>query len=279
MRKLISTILSVSAFVLIGNAQPCGTNGPSACSPTGGPASGGFQDLNTVACAEKGVAYSGTIQFTMFDQFNFQGQQTVDSMEFVSITNLPCGLCWAVNQADKRYTANEDGCISITGTTNDASGQYKLALSLKAWINGTPVGITVPASLVDQTGIALYLRVKDNAGANCPNVDTASSANNLTASSSCPVGINDIAGNVSEFKIVPNPMNSQANVSFFSAKQDTYTMTVADLTGKQVYVTELEVKQGYNNATISRNELPTGMYFLYLTDGKNTITKRFTIAD
>lgn len=279
MRKIISTILSISAFALISNAQPCGTNGPNACSPTGGPANGGFQAMNTVPCAEKGVAYSQSIQFTMFDQFNFQGQQTVDSMEFVSIGNLPCGLCWAVNDADKRYAAYEDGCIKISGTTNDASGQYKLTLSLKAWINGNPVGITVPASLVDQTGIALYVRVKDNAGANCPNVDTASSANNLTASSSCPVGVQDLAGNVSEFRILPNPMNSTASVSFFSERTETYTLKVADLTGKLVYTEELDVKQGYNNTTINRNSLPAGMYFLYLTDGRSTITKRFSIAD
>jgi hypothetical protein len=131
---------------------------------------------------------------------------------------------------------------------------------------------------VDQTGIALYFRVKD-VGNNCPNVDTSANANNLTASSNCPVGVNDIAGNVSEFKVLPNPMNSEANVSFFSEKQGNYTLTVADLTGKQVYVTGLEVKQGYNNTTIYRNSLPTGMYFLYLSDGKSTVTKRFSIAD
>jgi hypothetical protein len=215
----------------------------------------------------------------MFDQFNFQGQQTVDSMEFVSIGNLPCGLCWAVNDADKRYAAFEDGCIKISGTTNDASGQYKLTLSLKAWINGNPVGITVPASLVDQTGIALYLRVKDNAGANCPNVDTASNANNLTASASCPVGINDVAENVSEFRILPNPMTNAAVVSFFSEKTETYTLKIADLTGKLIHSEELDVKQGYNTTAVNRNGLPAGMYFLYLTDGKGTITKKFSIAD
>lgn len=279
MKKLLFTFLSVSSFFVFTNAQPCGGDGPSACTPSGGPPAGGFQDPNTIPCIEKGVAYNNSIQFTMFSQFNFQGQQQVDSIEFVSITNLPCGLCWAVNKANKRYAANEDGCIKISGTTNDTSGQYKLALSFKAWINGTPVGITVPASLVDQTGIALFVRVKDNAGSNCPNVDTSSNANNLTASASCPVGINELAVNISEFKIVPNPMNLQATVSFFAEQQGNFTLRVTDIAGKDVVVLPINVKQGYNTAIINRNGLPAGLYFINIGDGKNAVTKRFSITD
>jgi hypothetical protein len=278
MKKIIFTFLTISSFVLT-YAQPCGTNGSSVCSPDGSQTTPGFQDMSTVPCAVKAVYYDYNLQFNMFDQFNFQGQQSVDSIEFVSIGNLPCGLCWAVNKETKRYTANEDGCLKIVGSTNDNSGQYKLALSLKAWINGNPVGITVPASLVDQTGIRLIFRVKDNAGANCPNADTASNANNLTATTGCPVGISDLNGNVSEFQIMPNPMNNQAKVTFYAEKGGSYTLKVVDVTGKQLLVTPMDVKQGYNETTVERNNLPTGVYFLYLTDGQSTLTKRFTVAE
>ncbi|MCW5908248.1 MAG: T9SS type A sorting domain-containing protein [Chitinophagales bacterium] len=279
MKKLFFTLFSVSSLFALINAQPCGGDGPSVCTPTGGPASGGFQDPNTIVCAIQGTPYTYTTQFTMFSQFNFQGQQQVDSIEFVSIGNLPCGLCWAVNKANKRYVADEDGCLTISGTTNDPVGQYKFALSLKAWINGNPVGITVPPSLVDQTGIALYIRVKSGAPVLCPNVDTSANANNLTASASCPVGINELAGSISEFKIMPSPMNSQATVSFYAEKQGNFTLRVTDVTGKEVIVSEMEVKQGYNTAIIDRNGLPAGLYFLNVSDGKNVVTKRFSIAD
>lgn len=279
MKKSIFTFITLSFFSMAAMAQACGTNGSSVCSPDGSQTTPGFPNMSNVPCIVKATAYDYSIQFNMYDQFNFQGQQSVDSIEFVSIGNLPCGLCWAVNKASKIYAANEDGCLKITGTTNDASGQYKLALALKAWINGNPVGLSIPASLVDQTGIRILLRVKDNAGANCPNADTSSSANNLTATTGCPVGINDIAGNVTEFQVMPNPMNSQAKVSFYAEKAGDYTLKVVDITGKQVMVTVMDVKQGYNETLIDRNGLPAGVYFLNLSNGQGTITKRFAITE
>ena len=280
MKKLISTLcfISFSVFLMQANAQSCGTNGPNACTSTGGPANGGFEDPNTTPCAIQGTPYSHAIQFTMFSSFNFQGQQTVDSIEFMSVDNLPCGLCWSVNQVDKRYSANEDGCLRITGTTNDVVGQYKFALALKAWINGQPTGLSIPSSLVDQTGIRLFLRVKSSGGA-CNNVDTAVAANNNTAAINCPTGIAELSSGVSSLSIVPNPMNSEAVLSFIAEKNAAYTIRITDITGKEVSVKQLEGRAGENKTTIERNNLPAGVYFLSLNDGKNSVTKRFTVTE
>ncbi len=258
-------------------AQSCGSDG-SAVLPSGGPQSGGFDGPNTVPCAEQGVAYTHDIQFTMFDAFNFQGQQSVDSIEFLSIGNLPCGLCWSVNDADRRYSANEDGFVTIKGTTNDVAGQYKLALSLKAWINGQDSGLTIPASLVDQTGIRLFQRVK-TVGGNCSNVDTSSSfPNNLTASLNCPTGINEIS-NVSALTIVPNPMTSQAVLTFMAEKSANYTVRVTDITGREVIVKQFEGLAGENKFTIERSNLPGGTYFLLLSSENKTTTHRFAVSE
>lgn len=280
MKKLFFTlcIISASAFMMQLNAQACGNNGPSACSPTGGPSGGGFQDPNTVPCAIKGTAYNQAIQFSMFSAFNFQGQQSVDSIEIVSVDNLPCGLCWAVNKVNKRYSANEDGCLSFSGTTNDVAGQYKLAMSVKAWINNQVTGLTIPASLFDQTGIHLFIRVK-TAGGSCANVDTASNANNLTASLSCANGINELSSGVSSLNIIPNPMNSEAVFSFIAEKNAAYTIRITDVTGKVVSEKQLEGRTGENHTTIERNNLPAGVYFLSLTDGRNAVTKRFSVTE
>jgi hypothetical protein len=281
MKKLIFTfcLLSMSAFVINANAQSCGTNGPGVCTPQGGPASGGFDGPNTVPCAEQGVAYSHADQFTMFSAFNFQGQQSVDSIEFISIQNLPCGICWAVNKATKRYAANEDGCLTFTGTTTDNAGQYKLALALKAWINGQPTGLDIPASLVDQTGIRLFLRVKAPAG-NCASVDTATNyQGNLTASLSCPTGINEVNSNVSALNIVPNPMNTEAVVSFIATNSADFTVRITDITGREVSVKQLDGKVGENRITIERNNLPAGTYFLVVNNGNHVVTKHFAITE
>lgn len=282
MKKLIFTLcfISASALMMQVSAQSCGSNGSGACQVTGGPSGGGFQAPNTVPCAEQGVAYSSAMQFAMFSTFNFLGQQDVDSLEFISIENLPCGICWAVNQTDKRYSSNEDGCINLSGTTTDAAGQYKLAISVKAWINGQANGQTIPASLFDQTGVRLYLRVKSNGGT-CVGVDTAanSSANLNATQGGCATGINELSSSVSSLSIVPNPMNSEAVFSFMAEKNADYTVRITDVTGKEVSVKQVEGRTGENRVAIERNNLPIGVYFLLLTDGKNVVTKRFSVTD
>lgn len=269
----------VSAFNMQVNAQACGTNGSGVCTPTGGPQNGGFEPASSTPCAEQGTAYNHAIQFTMFDAFNFQGQQTVDSVEFVSIENLPCGMCWAVNKTNKRYAAYEDGCLNISGTTTDAVGQYKMNLTLKAWINGQTQALTIPSSLVDQTGIKLLIRVK-SAGGTCANADTSANANNLTATAGgCPNAIRELSSGVSSISIIPNPMTNNAVLSFIAQDNADYTVRVTDITGKMVSVKQVQGRVGENKVTVERGSLPAGVYFVSLTDGKNAVTQRFSITD
>jgi hypothetical protein len=282
MKKLTVTLSIFCSVFLSLNAQYCGTSGSSTCTPTGGPSNGGFAPPDSVPCAVQGVAYSFPIQFTMFSTFNYLGQQNVDSIEFDvahgGLQNLPCGLCWSTNHANNRFKANEDGCLLISGTTNDAPGQYKLAINLKAWINGQPTGLSIPAATVDLTGIKLYVRVKSSGGS-CTGVDTSSGANNLTASISCPTGINEVDANISGLNVQPNPMTNGAVINFNTAKAAIYTLRVTDITGKEVLFKEIEARTGENKIAMERNNLTAGIYFVQLNDGKFSVTKKFTVAD
>lgn len=281
MRKLTFTLSIIASFFISGSlhGQAC-AGGPSNCQPAGGPQGGGFEDPSTTTCATQNVAYNEPIQFTMFSVFEFLGTQDVDSIEFSAIDNLPCGLCWSVDQADKRYSAGEDGCLNISGTTNDAVGQYKLGLSLKAWINHQQAAQNIPASLVDQTGVKILLRVKSAAG-NCVTIDTSAAANNLTANpANCiGIGINETVAEFTGVQLIPNPVNSEATLSFVSAKAAVYTTRIADVTGKVVSEKTIEVKAGANSTKIERNGLPAGVYFLLLTDGKANTTQRFSFSE
>ncbi|MES2619655.1 MAG: T9SS type A sorting domain-containing protein [Bacteroidota bacterium] len=279
MKKIIFTLsllfsVFFSAQLL---AQACGS--VPACTPQGGPLSGGFDESSTIPCAVQDSAYNYSAQFTMFTTFNFQGSQVVDSIEFVSIDNLPCGLCWSVNKPNKRYVASEDGCLNIRGTTNDAAGQYKLAIALNAWINGNTNAFPVSATLFDGTDIRIIFRVKTAAGT-CVTVDTAANApGNLTASISCNTGVSDLISEFSSLRITPNPINSNSVVSFTSTEILFCTMRISDVTGKIVVSQEIEAKQGANSIAIEKNDLAAGVYFLSLTDGKNATTTRFYVTD
>lgn len=278
MKKLLLTSFAIAVAFVSANAQACAAGAPS-CLPQGTQNDPGFESPFNVPCAEKGISYTYNVQFKMFTNFSFQGEQSVDSIEFVSISNLPCGLCWNVDQADKRYLANEDGCLHISGTTNDAAGQYELNMVLKAWINGGTTAINVPASLTKQAGIRYFLRVKDNGG-NCAALDTAQNATYQTANAAnCVTGINDIVSEVSGLQLMPNPMSNQATVNFIAANSGVYTLTVTDVTGKTVSTKQVDVYAGANTTTIERNGLPVGSYFLIVNDGKTNVTRRFTVAD
>ena len=151
---------------------------------------------------------------------------------------------------------------------------------MKAWINGQAQGLTIPASLFDQTGVRIYLRVQSSSGGACANVDTATNSSaNLTAALSCSVGIKELNSGVSSLNVVPNPMTSESVLSFVAEKNADYTIRVTDITGKEVAVKQLEGRVGENHTTLERNNLPAGVYFMVLSDGKNVVTKRFTVAD
>ncbi len=280
MKKLLFTLTLVSALFNSSSlfAQAC-PNSPSNCQPAGGPSGGGFEDPNTTTCATQGVAYNEPLEFTMFSVFEFLGTQNVDSIEFLTFDNLPCGLCWAVDQADKRYAKGEDGCLSISGTTNDAAGQYKLAVSLKAWINGNAQPQTIPAQLVDQTGLKILIRVKTSSGT-CVTVDTSANANNLTANpANCNTGVNEATADFTSLQLQPNPLTTQGILSFLATREAVYSVRIADVTGKVVSQKIIEVKVGTNSTSVERNNLPAGVYFLLLTDGKTSSTLRFSISE
>lgn len=281
MRKVIFT-LSFFALVFLNftaNSQECSPHN-SGITPLGGPVGGGFDAPDVTPCAVQGTAYTHDIQFTMYSSFDFLGHQTVDAIQFLGVDNLPCGLCWDADQADRKYAANEDGALRIQGTTTDAAGQYKLALTLRAWINGGATPQDIPANLVDQTGIRLFIRVNTAAGA-CASVDTSANATNLNSTGATCAGSNvvEVSDVFSSLQLVPNPMNDIATLSFVSSKNAVYTIRMTDVTGKAVSSNEFEAKIGVNTTTIERNNLPAGVYFLSITDGKNITTRRFSITE
>ncbi|MCS6935771.1 MAG: T9SS type A sorting domain-containing protein [Chitinophagales bacterium] len=280
MQKFTSTFL---CFLFLGwlVAQPCGTNNSSVCSPPDANLPYGFGDINNIPCAIKGQYYYHTISFKMYETFSFLGQNiSVDSIEFVSITNLPCGLCWAANRTEKRYKKNENGCIVFAGTTNDPSGQYKLAITLRAWINNNPQPISVPPNLTDQAGIKLFVRVKNDPQSNCPAVDTSSGfQGNLTANTGCPVSVRDITVPVTDISISPNPMTDNAYVTFQSTASGTATINIFDLAGKTVRSYTLSVKAGNNIDVIHREGMIAGAYFYSLTFNGSSATRHFIITD
>jgi hypothetical protein len=228
--------------------------------------------VNSFPCVTPGQSYSETVSFKIHAFVTSPPAPTdadIDSVEFVSIGNLPCGLISTLNKGSKRYNKNEIGCFQITGTTNDAPGQYKIDVQFLAWLTGATSAFgPVSAELAD---LEYYIRVKD--GANCPNVNTTDPGN--TAASNCPTGITEASKDIKGMRIQPNPMNQSAIISFDSEKSGAYIVNTVDMVGKVVNSFNANVSAGFNSINIERNDLPQGIYFINITNGKSFATPFF----
>lgn len=226
----------------------------------------------TLPCAVQGVPYNETITFKVPRDVTEPESVTVDSLEWVSISNLPCGLCWRVDRATKLYAHDEFGVITISGTPNDAVGQYDLLILVKAKLEG--ISTWESAQDASLANIGLSVRVQADGGS------CAAYSTNPGRNAACvTTGINDVNNDIRKVTVAPNPMNNSATVSFLSEKTGNYTISVMDILGKTVSVKTIKAIAGNNTAVIERNNVPQGIYFVNITDGKSTATQKVVIAD
>ena len=299
MKKLIFTFVCIVLVSLNVNAQYCGNNslpnppygnpsGGSVCTPSGTMTQPGLSPTSdSLPPVINGTITSTVIQFKNFDTITFGGQHlTVQSLRIDSIGNLPAGNCWATNVSGtypmgsaNKFLNQQNGCIKVSGTTCATPGQYRLKILVTANIG---VDIATDAAAA---GLYYYVRVK-NAGDQDTPVDTAGQANNSnifvpygpTANCS-PTAIKDVSSNINTLNVVPNPLVNKAIVSFYSDKAEQITERLTNLLGSVVLARTLEVRMGENSSVIERNNLPAGVYFYSLSDGKSVATKRVIISE
>ncbi|MCW5908249.1 MAG: T9SS type A sorting domain-containing protein [Chitinophagales bacterium] len=280
MKKVIFTLFSATMLFVSVNAQYCGNSGPSICTPSGTLTQPGLSPTSdSLPSVVNGTQPNTVIQFKNFDTFNFGGQTvTVSSLRVDTLRNLPAGLCWATNKASNTWANQEDGCIKISGTVCDNPGQYKLKIIVTADI-GVPIQTDA-----DAAGLKYFVRVINSGDAEVA-VDTnqtaafAKPAGYSASATGCSVGILDNELTISTLNVVPNPFNNKAVVSFYSAKSGVMTERVTNMLGSEVYTRKLDVRAGDNTSSIERNNLPAGVYFYSVTDGKNVATKRIVISE
>jgi hypothetical protein len=270
--KKIFTILSLTCIVSLSSNAQC-VGGVSNCNPDPTTPSATFKPTPAnLACAVKGSVYNESISFKIPASVTQPQAVDLDSVQVVSMSNLPCGLCYSFNKAGKKYNANEVGCFTISGTTNDAVGQYTVDIQMLAWLKGA----TLPQGPVSTqlANLDFFLRVATSS-ASC----TALNVNDPGLTAACGVGINEVAKTIHAVAIVPNPMHSSATLNFESDNAGVYTVNVIDVLGKVVSSKEVKVATGNNQVVMERNSLTEGVYFVQITNGNATTTTKFIIAD
>lgn len=278
MKKVIFTLFSATMLFAGANAQYCGNSGSTVCTPSGTLTQPGLSPVSdSLPSVVNGTAPNTVIQFKNFDTFAFGGQTvTVNNLTVDTLRNLPSGLCWATNKANNTWANQEDGCIKISGTACDNPGQYKLKIIVTADI-GVPIQTDA-----DAAGLKYFVRLINSGDAEVA-VDT-----NQTAAFAKPAGYSATAGcnsifnnelSVNTLNVVPNPFSSKAVVSFYSAKSGVMTERITNMLGSEVYSHKVDVKAGDNTSVIEKNNLPAGVYFYSIADGKNIATKRIIISE
>lgn len=163
-------------------------------SPTGSP--GITPVTDSLDCIVVGTPYNETIFVENFGSFTVSGlTATVTMLRIDSITNIPCGLSWTGNPANATLGTSATGCLSVSGTSYENLGQYRLNLYITVTADIPFIGAqtyngeaaSVVAQIEQLTGplgidVDYYLRVTD--GSSCPAIDRSGS-NNLTASPTC----------------------------------------------------------------------------------------------
>ena len=134
MRNFVLIIISICFYSYHAFSQVC-TPEPR----TGFP--GLTPSTDSLACIERGIYYDEVIFLENFDSFFTQsfGVITVNFLRIDSFTNIPCGIQWETNKLDNTYGPGETGCISISGTSTDSVGQYRLGLYITVEVN---LGVT-----------------------------------------------------------------------------------------------------------------------------------------
>ena len=92
-----------------------------------------------------------------------------------------------------------------------------------------------------------------------------------------PTSVKDIVA-AGQLNIFPNPSNDYLNLDFTLNATSTVTISMIDVTGKNVYNNKLSNLTGNQGLVINTSNLANGVYSLSLQTTEGTITRKVTIA-
>ena len=272
MKKIFTTLALIAGISIGAFAQHCVGLDSVLITPGTGTVAGLHPSSDSLPCAVRGMMVSDTIYFTNFTSFS---GFTVQSLTIDSIGNLPAGTCWASNKKNNTYAGGENGTIYVHGMNVAAPGQYKLGI----FIHATAGAITLPPYTNAETiaNLRYYVRVTCHDSI-CPQLDTVNGKTHMyIAYATCPNGINEVANDLSNVSVVPNPFTKTANVTFNSEVEGAFTVKLVNLLGAVVTTKEINVMHGSNEVTIERNSLSSGIYILTIANGSGAISRKVVI--
>jgi PKD repeat protein len=91
------------------------------------------------------------------------------------------------------------------------------------------------------------------------------------------VGVNDIQFDIDAFSVYPNPTENELNVRFSLKNAENAQLTVQDVSGKIVQMSNVHSAEGANLVMMNTSEFAGGMYFLKIQVGGTQKTIQFVV--
>lgn len=138
----------------------------------------------------------------------------------------------------------------------------------------------------DATAFTTTSSTNFNANAIYVNAHTAANAggeirgqvNSGFVCNSISVGINEQAlSSENGISIYPNPAKNAATISYTGYSNENLTVSVIDVVGKTILNTTYNSIVGENKIALDLKNAYTGMYFVKISNGKNTVTKKIIV--
>lgn len=88
-------------------------------------------------------------------------------------------------------------------------------------------------------------------------------------------GINDVVLNSNNLQIHPNPVIDVMNVSLEMAQSASVSFNITNILGQTMNVTNKKLNKGANKVELSTSSLASGVYFLNISNGSESIQRKF----
>ncbi len=80
-----------------------------------------------------------------------------------------------------------------------------------------------------------------------------------------------------QLNLYPNPTSNQLNVELDLVKEGEWQMLVSDITGKMMTSQSLNLSAGRQLMSLNTTDYAPGLYLMYLTNGQERISRKFTV--
>jgi hypothetical protein len=175
-----------------------------------------------------------------------------------AITNIPAGLSYLCSPPNCVFPKNTLGCLLIYGTPTGPIDTIDLNIKVKI---STPL-VIIPIELNFPSQIDpdfhFYLMVR--------------------GAGECASGTDDLSGQISSVKNVPNPFGDRTLINVESNVSGDFNFEVFDLTGQRVHSQSVRVFTGFNQFTFEAGNLPNGAYFFTFGNAEGRVTRKMVIA-